>query len=109
MKLTNRQILNSVESLQALLQVKLPVKTSFEVAKISRLLDDILRDYQKTAQRLKFEFSDEDVDHPDFAKAIEELLECKTEVSCEKISLESLGEVNLEPAVFYHLNWLIEE
>ena len=41
---SNQQLLNSVDTLAKLSMVKLPVKTSFKLAKLSRIIDEILKE-----------------------------------------------------------------
>lgn len=122
MKLSNRQLLNSVESLNKLNSFKLPVKASFKLAKLARVVDESLKDYQKTLDNLHDRFAQKNngervvVDNmlqladPDgFKKAFGELLECETELNVDKINLDALSSLELEPALLYHLDWLIEE
>lgn len=111
MELTNRQILHSVEGLNKLNELKLPAKISYRLAKISRKLDACLKDYQTVLSKLRSEYetSEKKLDHPDFKRQLEELLECKNPIDLEKIKLESLGDVTVEPLSLYHLDWLIEE
>ena len=123
MKLSNRRLLNSVPSLNKLNGLKLPVKTSFKLAKLSRTVETVLKDYQKTLTSLQDKHAEKDDDgekvvvdntvkfksEEAFKEEFEELLDCEAEVSSKKISLNDFGTVEVEPSFLYHLDWLIKE
>jgi len=124
MKLSNRQLLNSIDPLNQLNSLKLPVKTAFRLAKLSRAVDEAIKDYRKTLEGLHDEFAEKDpetgekvvvestvqfADREGFDKAFEELLECETELSMKKIPLNALSSVEVEPSLLYHLDWLLQE
>jgi hypothetical protein len=62
MKLTNRQIVESCEALSELNTLKLPVKTSFKIAKVSRIINELLKDYMETLKKLQEEHSHKNED-----------------------------------------------
>ena len=124
MKVTTRQILSSVDSLNKLINEKLPARVAFRVAQVSRQLDTHIQDYNKTLTKLQQEhcskddegkmvkndqgiiqFEDKDVFH----KEHEELLSCTVEVNGSKLKLDQLSSMNVEPAIFYHLDWFVQE
>lgn len=123
MKLSNRQLLNSVESLNKMNGLKLPVKTSFILAKLSRKIDEALKDYQKTLSDLQDKHAQKDEvgekvvvddiiqfnDKEAFATEFTELLDCESNIKSKKITLAGFGSVQVEPSLLYHLDWLIEE
>jgi hypothetical protein len=103
--------------------LKLPVKTSFTLAKLSRKIDVVLKDYQKTLSELQDKHAQKDEvgervvvddiiqfnDQEAFAAEFSELLDCESEIKSKKISLSGFGSVQVEPSLLYHLDWLIEE
>ena len=123
MELTNRQLLNSVDPLTTLNGLKLPVKISFKIAKVSKTIDDVLRSYKETLKSLQDQHAEKDevgekvvvgnqiklTDPMAFDQAFQELLDCKTDVQVEQISIESLGSAEVEPKVLYYLDWLLKE
>jgi hypothetical protein len=124
MKLTTKQIINSVESLNKLIGEKLPAKVSFRIAQVSRQLDDHLKDYQNTLKKLHLEFGKKDEkdelvkdaagtiefeDFDAFKKEHEDLLECEVEVNGKPLKLDQLSSAKLEPSIFYHLDWFVKE
>jgi hypothetical protein len=123
MKLSNRKLLNVVPSLNELNKLKLPVKTSYRLAKLSRKVESALKDYQKTLESLQDKHAERDdegekvvtgntikfVDDVAFKKEFDELLEFEADVDTKKISLNDFGSVEVEPSFLYHLDWLIKE
>jgi len=124
MKVTTRQILSSVEPLNKLINEKLPARVAFRVAQVSRQLDNHLQDYNKTLVKLQQEHCSKDHegnmvkdeqgiikfdDREAFQKEHEELLECNVEVNGKPLKLDQLSSVKLEPVIFYHLDWFVQE
>ena len=123
MKLSNRQLVDSVESLIKLNSLKLPVKTSFRLAKLSRCIDVILTDYKRTLEGLQEEYAKKDSegekvvidtliqfnDKEAFDKAFQELLDCDNELEIKEIPVKMFGTVDIEPSLLYYLDWLIKE
>lgn len=114
MKLTNGQIADSVPGLKALSEVKLPVKLAFKLGKLMRELDGILKPYELTLRKLQEEHAaardgDKIVlkDPEAYHDAVEELREIENEVNFDQISLNDLGEIELEPQALYSLDWLL--
>ena len=123
MKLSNRQLLNSVTPLNKLNEFKLPVKTSFKLAKLARIIDGALEDYQKTLTGIQDKHAkkngkgekqivDDTIQFKNrkaFDKAFEELLDCEIDVKLDAITVDDLSDVQVEPSTLYHLDWLIDE
>lgn len=123
MGLSNRQLINSVKPLREISSLKLPVRISFKLAKISRQIESALKDYRKVLEDLqdehcmrdnrgeiiviedKFRFKDPEA----FDKALKELLDCDSDIQFEKISLNDLGDIEIKPSSLFHLEWLIDE
>jgi hypothetical protein len=123
MKLTNRQVVQSVPAINVLNTLKLPVKASFRVAKTSKELDSVLTVYNETLKKLQEEYCERDEegavktdgnqivfkDASAFQTAFTELLDLESEVSVRTVKLDDLGSVEVEPSVLYQLDWLLEE
>ena len=123
MKLTNRQIVQAVPAINVLHTLQLPIKTSFRVAKTSRALDTILKDYNKTLKKIQekhAEYEDGKMkvnednqiqfkDPESFNEAFEELMALESEVKIRTVKLEDLGNVEVAPQVIYQLDWLLED
>lgn len=123
MKLTNRQVVQSVPAINVLNTLKLPVKASFRVAKTSKELDSVLTVYNETLKKLQEEHAERDEDgavktegnqivfkdSKAFQEAFTELLDEESDVSVRTVKLEELGSVEVEPSVLYQLDWLLEE
>lgn len=130
MKLSNRQIVSAIEPLNQLNAEKLPVKTAFRVAKISKSLNSALEDYNQTLDKIREHHLEKDendefkvqkseregepdryiLKDPDkFQSDLDELLNLEVEVKLEKLKLKHIENLELQPSVFYHLDWLFEE
>jgi hypothetical protein len=123
MKLTNRQVVQSVPAINVLNTLKLPVRASFRVAKTSKELDSVLTVYNETLKKLQEEHCEREEDGSvktngnqivfkdaeAFQTAFTELLDEESEVSIRTVKLDDLGSVEVEPSVLYQLDWLLEE
>lgn len=124
MKLTTKQIINSIDSLNKLISERLPARASFRIAQVSRQLDDYIQDYQKDLNKLHHKFGQKDDkgelvrdpkgviqfdDFESFQKEHEGLLEDKVEVNGKPLKLDQLASSKLEPSIFYHLDWFVKE
>ena len=123
MKVTNKQLLESVDALRVLNGQKLPVKISFKVAKNSRAINESLKDYTETLKKLQEEHAEKDEhekpkveenrfvmkDQEVFNKAYEELLDIENEIPAKPIKLDDLGSIELPPSVLMALEWLVQE
>jgi len=130
MKITNKVVVESVDSLNKITELKLPVKIAFKLAKISREFNDILATYNEVLTKLQQEYVEKDksgnlvtLDDPDnpnikrlvftdreaFDKSFSELLEIENKVNFKKLRINSLGDVKLMPSTLYQLDWLFFE
>lgn len=127
MKVSNAQLVDSVNSLNTLNELTLPVRTAFKLAKISRKIETVLADYNKTLAKLQQKHVQKDeAGQPDtytaedgtkrllfedpqaFQKEYAELLALETEIELDKLTLDELGSVEVKPTVLYSIDWLIE-
>lgn len=123
MKITNAQLVSSVPSLNVLNGLKLPVKASYWVAKTSRVVQNSIEDYQEALSKLQKKHAELDEndemktegdkvifkDPNAFQEEFQELLKMEVELNLNKISLDSLGDVEIEPSLLYHLDWFLED
>ena len=125
MKLTNRQIVESVSHLSKLVQQKLPAKTAFRMSKLIKQIENVQESYNEAVKKVQdtyFEKDDEgnyvvednhykvkEEHREDYTKEMKELLDDETEIKFKKLKLEHLGKIDLEPTLFYHLDWMFED
>lgn len=126
MKLKNKVIIDAVPALNSLSETKLPVKTSYIVAKniseLSKLLEDINKikdgiidkwmEKDKNGNPIKsgeqegsFKLKKDNKYH----KEMEELFEIENEVKITKVKLDDLGDIDISPGTLISLDWMIEE
>ncbi len=109
MKIKLSQIVNSVESLKALLEVKLPVKVSYKLSRLVNKLNGPLEEYNKKRNDLIKEYGEEDPETKNwsvkdaeklklFVDKITELLSVEEEIEWfEPISISDLGSAEIAP------------
>lgn len=119
------EIINSEASLKKLLSTDLPVKVAFKIAKLVNKINPDLKIYEE--QRFKIikelgEQTDKEKDiwsvKPEnfekFKEELTKLSEIEVDLSfapgkpLEKIKIEDLGDIKLEPNDLVPLEWLIE-
>lgn len=127
MKISNKTLIDSVESLNKINELSLPVKTAFAIAKATRTIEGMLLDYNKVLKKLQEIHvkrnkkgdpqTSEHATNPEikhlvfkdrlkFNKAVDELLAIEVDLDLEPLSIDSLGEVDIKPSVLYNLAWL---
>ncbi len=98
MKVKNGDIFMAREPLQKLMGIKLPVKASYQVAKLANKLNEqlkiidavrngLIKNYGKTDEKGQARVAPEDVGFQKFVDEFSELLEQEVEVVFEKIKL----------------------
>ena len=119
MLLKNSAIFNAKEPLQKLIELKLPVKVSYALARTASKLNEQLKIIEEVRQSL-FKKHGEQTDKgweikanspnlPMFLAEIEELLAQEVELDIQKVALPSNGaDLNIEPVVLMALDWLVE-
>lgn len=122
-KIDNDQLVASRDALATLSQIKLPVKTSFKLAKTIRLVDAAYQDFVTTLRKLQDEHAQRDEndervvennivqmkDLDEFNKAFNELKELELDLELEQLSLDDLGDVSIEPSVLFSVEWLFKD
>jgi len=116
MKLKLSEIVNNVDSLKALQEIKLPIKVSYRLMRLVNKLDPVYKSYDDKRNELVKEFGDEDKDgniavkDPKkiklfFAK-LAELLAIEEEIDFTPFKIDELGDINVEPKLIS--NFLFE-
>lgn len=106
MKLNNAEIFNARESFEKLLAIKLPVKISYELLKMTTKLNEQLGVIEKVRSRLIQEYGQEDEkrkgyfrvtpDCPGFSKFLSEfgeLMQQEVEINIQKVKLPDTLEI----------------
>lgn len=118
------QILDSQQGLKNLNETKLPVKVSYKIAKMIDRMQSPLRDYEEKRIALIKKLGKEDKEKNQWEVLPENLAEYQKEMQVllntdirlsysdnnelEKIKLDELGDVSLEPKDLAQLDWLFE-
>ncbi len=134
-KVTNGQIWGgSVDSLTKVLELNLPAKTSFKLVKLIRKVNEILQDIQEAHKKLLEKFGEKDKDgefihvldqqtgKPNenqiqlkkdsvkpFKEEYKQLLEVENEIQGTKVTLDDLGDIEIQPGVLLTLDWLFDD
>ena len=119
MKLTNGEIFNARAPLEKLIQEKLPVKTSYGLAKLAAKLDDQLQVIEKVRQGLIQTYGEKNPDNPQqirvdprsegfpkFAEEYGELMTQEVEIVFDVVTLPDTLEV--EPVTLMALEKFIK-
>ena len=125
MKLTNKQIIDAVPALNKLMNEKLQAKTAFTIAKnvqtLSKIVEKIentknekinkwiekdekgnpIKDTNKNAYKLKKDNK--------LNEEIQTLFKEENEINIDKINLEELKDIKIEPNTLISINWMIQE
>ena len=128
MQLSNQALLNSIPVLSKLNQSELPVKVAFILSKNIKEVDNGLDGYNETRKKLLFQYAEKDdegmpkVDEhgnivfkeecrEKWTKAIQELLELKTDVKIQKISTHDLfkAELSISPLELATIEFMIKD
>lgn len=105
MKIKLNKIVNSIESLNALTEIKFPAKVSYRIKRIIDKLEPILKTYNEKKNELVREYGETEEDGTvsvkdpeklkEFLPKIEEILEVEEEVDFEPIPVEMLGDTEV--------------
>lgn len=119
MKVKILQLLNASESLTALASKELSAVFSFSLAKLIKSVQEEIKLFEETRlkkaqeygkvneQENKYEIFPEKIGQ--FKKELEDLVEQEVIVKGDKIPLNALDKISIEPKHFVNLDWLIEE
>ena len=137
MKVTNQQLVSSIQALREIQNIEAPFKLSYQIAKLIKQADPLLTAYEETRKKMgeKFAKKDEngkpltvkqkvpnengedqeiellDIDYSDseFIKEATELEKFENEINIQPISINSFEDINIKPTTLIPLMWLIEE
>lgn len=127
MRLSNRKILNDINTLGAISQKQLPIKVSYAIAKNINKLENELKTYNQERQKLidKYCLKDEngnnvvdeynnlkiaDENIETWNKEMNELLDIEIDIEIHKFNLDCLINSNIEmkPAEIMTIHYMIE-
>lgn len=127
MRLSNRKILNDINTLVAISQKQLPIKVSYAIAKNINKLENELKTYNQERQKLidKYCLKDEngnnvvdeynnlkiaDENIETWNKEMNELLDIEIDIDMHKFNLDCLINSNIEmkPAEIMTIHYMIE-
>lgn len=104
MKLKLSLILQSINSINTLLNLKLPVAAQFKLTMAAKKLDSVVQTFQAQRQQLQ----DSGLSSVELQSQLQELLDIEEEVQTTKVTLEDLGSAELEGIHLFILSWMIE-
>jgi D-lyxose ketol-isomerase len=118
MKISISQMLESLEGLELLSKVKLPVKTSYWINRISTKVNAELKVFQEQRDILIKEFGEEKKDRKgifevkpenseEYQKKVKELTAIEVELGFDKIKISDLGGIPIEPECM--IDWVFTE
>jgi hypothetical protein len=113
-KITLAEVYEAISPLKELLEMPLPVATSYKVGKISRQVSEEFDAAQEAVENTRKKYySDDSEPSPEelekYKNEVAELLETSVEIDGDKIPLGVLGVIDVKPSVFYGLLWLFKE
>ena len=122
--LKNIEIINVIDSINELMNEKLPTKASWNISKNLRKLDISFKTYIELENKLVKEYALKDDNgevlldegnQPKFApnnkekylKERQELLNCEDEFDFLTINLSDLNNINIKPSILFNLEFMI--
>lgn len=128
MRLNNNTLVNSIENLNKLSQMKLPVKISYAIAKNISKVENELKIYNNQRQKLIEDYGEKNEDGKtkvsednqitiakdyleDWIKEYNELLSLEIDIDIHKIKVEDLANSNCEisPADLILIDYMLED
>mgnify|MGYP001223504038 CR=1 FL=1 len=129
MNVKNSDLINAVPALNELLEQKLPVKTAFKLAKLTRIVQPAVDSYNDVLQKLQQEHCEKDeegnpkiipTDDPNvnrivmkdwdtFAAAHQDLLDAETDLGMDALDIEEFGDIDIEGATLFQISWLFKD
>jgi len=122
MKLKLTTLLEGVEALKVLTSLPLRARTSFRLAKLTKSLDSHLEIFQESRKEVIEKYQSEETDDngntkmvipadniEEYSKEITELISEEVEIDVPEITLDDLGNIEIEAKHLSVLDWLIKE
>jgi hypothetical protein len=125
-KFTNIEILNIIEALNELIQIKLPTKASWNIMKNIKKFDASIKTFWEAENKLVNEYTIKDEqgnirfgddkmpmyapnNKQKYLKEHQELLNCDDELDMLTIKLSELDNKDIKPATLLQLEFMIED
>lgn len=110
------QLVNSINAINELLSIKLPLKTAFKLKVFVKNIDDELKSYEEIRTNLIKELWEEvdgnikvkEENINEFITKLNELLEQDTKTEVIELSIDELWEWNIDTKTLLQLDWLIK-
>lgn len=111
-----KEILESKDSIQELIGKSMPIKTAFAVSKLQKELNIALELYDSRKQGMFDKYGE----NSEAGKKIKEeyistyisehneLIEEELDILFDKVSIDTLGDIQIAPAHLTNLSWLLE-
>ena len=128
MKLSNQALVESIQTLQKLNRLELPVKVAFLLSRNIKEVDKSLESYNETRQKLIFQYADKDEEgnlrfdekgdiifkegiQEKWSQDIRELLELKTTTKVQPISIHDLfkAEISISPLELSSIEFMLKD
>ena len=126
MKLSNRELLNSLSGLRSLSQKELPIKLSYAIAKNLKAIEKELVIYEKERHKLVKKYAKLDKEgNPqideyknyiikeenalDWQNDIKELLDIIVDLNIHKVNLNALEGVKISPSKLGTIDFMLDE
>lgn len=128
MKLSNQALVESIQTLQKLNRLELPVKVAFLLSRNIKEVDKSLESYNETRQKLIFQYADKDEEgnlrfddkgdiifkegiQEKWSQDIRELLELKTTTKVQPISIHDLfkAEISISPLELSTIEFMLKD
>ena len=128
MKVTNRKVMNSIESLGEIQRTEIPAVLSYRLAKIILVIDPIMKAINMARAKLLDTYAEKDGDgnsapEPDekgnmmvklsdpekFESELSVLLDAENDMPIEPINISEMDGLSVKPFVFINLDWLFFE
>lgn len=125
MKLSNKKIIESIQSLSSLYGKQLPVKVSYIIAKNTSNINDELKIYNKEREKLITKYAEKDEEGKEILdehqniiikkacvkswnEDVNTLLSLENDVEISKFKIDELSDFNISPAELSAIDFMIE-
>lgn len=115
---TVKELLDNVKPLQELVEQKMPIATAYKIGKLIKECEVIIELFEGHKKELFEKFGntleDNNIEIPqenveEFSKEIEVYLNEEIEIEVPAITIDMLGNIEIEPSALASLDWLITE
>lgn len=115
MKIKLNDIVNDYSKFTELTEIKLPLKTSYKIQKANDKIMSEVKQFFKQKDKIVQEYGEENdqggfsvkpENKETFKKEINDLLELEVDLDIEKVKIEELGDIQIEPKLL--IGWMFE-